>query len=131
MDVPATPLGLADEVSSLDPTPLYAFGHGRSYTSFAWEAVESSAAPEIDTDGSYDLTVTVRNTGDRAGAEVVQLYLHDPVASVTRPDVRLIGYRRLELSPGRRPARPSTSTRNCRRSPTVRGAGWSNRARWS
>nr|WSY52445.1 glycoside hydrolase family 3 C-terminal domain-containing protein [Streptomyces sp. NBC_00886] len=94
------PLGLADEVSSLDPTPLYAFGHGRSYTSFAWEAVESSAAPEIDTDGSYDLTVTVRNTGDRAGAEVVQLYLHDPVASVTRPDVRLIGYRRLELSPG-------------------------------
>ncbi|WP_329255988.1 glycoside hydrolase family 3 C-terminal domain-containing protein [Streptomyces sp. NBC_01478] len=93
------PLGLADEVSNLDPTPLYAFGHGLSYTNFAWEA-EDSAKQDLDTDGSYDLTVTVRNTGDRAGAEVVQLYLHDPVASVTRPDVRLIGYRRLELDPG-------------------------------
>jgi beta-xylosidase len=93
------PLGLADEVSSLDPTPLYAFGHGRSYTTFAWEAAEP-VDRAIDTDGSYDLTVTVTNTGDRAGAEVVQLYLHDPVASVTRPDVRLIGYRRLELGAG-------------------------------
>ncbi|MER6417476.1 glycoside hydrolase family 3 N-terminal domain-containing protein [Streptomyces sp. NPDC001137] len=92
------PLGLAGEVSNLDPTPLYAFGHGRSYTTFTWES-ESTGA-EIGTDGSYDVTVTVRNTGERAGAEVVQLYLHDPVASVTRPDVRLIGYRRLELEPG-------------------------------
>ncbi|MFI6660921.1 glycoside hydrolase family 3 N-terminal domain-containing protein [Streptomyces sp. NPDC050523] len=92
------PLGLAGEVSNLDPTPLYAFGHGRSYTSFAWESEPAQA--EIGTDGSYDVAVTVRNTGDRAGAEVVQLYLHDPVASVTRPDVRLIGYRRLELDPG-------------------------------
>ncbi|MBK6017778.1 glycoside hydrolase family 3 N-terminal domain-containing protein, partial [Streptomyces sp. MBT53] len=93
------PLGLADEVSSLDPTPLYPFGHGRSYTTFAWEPAESREL-EIDTNGSYDLTLTVRNTGDRAGAEVVQLYLHDPVASVTRPDVRLIAYQRLELAPG-------------------------------
>lgn len=93
------PLGLADEVSSLDPTPLYPFGHGRSYTTFEWEPAESREL-EIDTDGSYDLTLTVRNTGDRTGTEVVQLYLHDPVASVTRPDVRLIGYQRLELGPG-------------------------------
>ncbi|MGW0756798.1 beta-xylosidase/alpha-l-arabinosidase [Streptomyces sp. NPDC002814] len=92
------PLGLAGEVSNLDPTPLYAFGHGRSYTTFAWES--DAAEAEIGTDGSYEMTVTVRNTGDRAGAEVVQLYLHDPVASVTRPDVRLIGYRRVELEPG-------------------------------
>ncbi|MFJ9892406.1 glycoside hydrolase family 3 N-terminal domain-containing protein [Streptomyces sp. NPDC091280] len=93
------PLGLADEVSSLDPTPLYPFGHGRSYTCFTWETTQSPE-PVIDTDGSYDVTVTVRNTGDRAGTEVVQLYLHDPVASVTRPDVRLIAYQRLELTPG-------------------------------
>lgn len=92
------PLGLAGEVSNLDPTPLYAFGHGRSYTTFAWES--DSEGAEIGTDGSYDVSVTVRNTGERAGAEVVQLYLHDPVASVTRPDVRLIGYQRLELEPG-------------------------------
>ncbi|MET8942272.1 glycoside hydrolase family 3 N-terminal domain-containing protein [Streptomyces sp. NPDC004542] len=93
------PLGLADEVSNLDPTPLYPFGHGRSYTTFAWEDF-AGTDPEIGTDGSYDVSLTVRNTGDRAGAEVVQLYLHDPVASVTRPDVRLIGYRRVELEPG-------------------------------
>ncbi|MFF4401157.1 glycoside hydrolase family 3 N-terminal domain-containing protein [Streptomyces sp. NPDC001480] len=93
------PLGLADEVSNLDPTPMYPFGHGRSYTTFGWEDF-AGTDPEIGTDGSYDLTLTVRNTGDRAGAEVVQLYLHDPVASVTRPDVRLIGYRRVELEPG-------------------------------
>ncbi|MDC0765788.1 glycoside hydrolase family 3 N-terminal domain-containing protein [Streptomyces sp. HD] len=97
------PLGLAGEVSNLDPTPLYAFGHGRSYTSFTWSdftGEEGGPAPEIGTDGSYDVSATIRNTGDRAGAEVVQLYLHDPVASVTRPDVRLIGYRRVELAPG-------------------------------
>ncbi|MDN3024598.1 glycoside hydrolase family 3 N-terminal domain-containing protein [Streptomyces sp. S.PB5] len=93
------PLGLAGEVSNLDPTPLYAFGHGRSYTTFTWENVEGTEE-NIGTEGSYDLTVTVRNTGDREGAEVVQLYLHDPVASVTRPDVRLIGYQRVELAPG-------------------------------
>ncbi|MBX9396968.1 glycoside hydrolase family 3 C-terminal domain-containing protein [Streptomyces sp. TRM72054] len=94
------PLGLAGEVSNLDPTPLYPFGHGRSYTTFEWSEVEGTPETTIPTDGSYDLSVTVRNTGDRTGAEVVQLYLHDPVASVTRPDVRLIGYRRLELEPG-------------------------------
>ncbi|MEV5548928.1 glycoside hydrolase family 3 N-terminal domain-containing protein [Streptomyces sp. NPDC052309] len=100
------PLGLAGEVSNLDPTPLYAFGHGRSYTTFAWEdftggeETGTEVGTEIATDGSYDVSLTVRNTGDRPGAEVVQLYLHDPVASVTRPDLRLVGYRRVELAPG-------------------------------
>lgn len=94
------PLGLAGEVSSLDPTPLYAFGHGRSYTAFSWEDFRGAERTDIGTDGSLDLSLTVRNTGDLAGAEVVQLYLHDPVAAVTRPDVRLIGYQRVELAPG-------------------------------
>ncbi|MFJ9136778.1 glycoside hydrolase family 3 N-terminal domain-containing protein [Streptomyces sp. NPDC102256] len=93
------PLGLANEVSNLDPTPLHAFGHGLSYTSFAWEDFQGGDT-EITTDGSSEVSLTVRNTGDRDGTEVVQLYLHDPVASVTRPDVRLIGYRRLDLAPG-------------------------------
>ena len=48
--------------------------------------------------------VTVRNTGDRAGTEVVQLYLHDPVAQITRPVVRLIGYPGCRSSPARRRA---------------------------
>lgn len=93
------PLGLAGEVSNLDPTPLYPFGHGRSYTTFAWEDVDAPGTA-LGTDGSCDLSLTVRNTGGRAGADVVQLYLHDPVAGVTRPDVRLIGYQRLELPAG-------------------------------
>jgi len=95
------PLGLAGEVSNLDPTPLHPFGHGLTYTDFTWEDITRTPTDtEIGTDGSYDVSVTVRNTGPREGAEVVQLYLHDPVASVTRPDVRLIGYQRLELAPG-------------------------------
>ena len=99
------------EVSSIDPTPLYPFGHGLSYTQFDWEDVRvdgracggdgSSEEPaELPTDGALSLSLTVRNTGDRAGADVVQLYLHDPVAQVTRPVVRLIGYARVPLVPG-------------------------------
>ncbi|MCM2415655.1 glycoside hydrolase family 3 N-terminal domain-containing protein [Streptomyces sp. RKAG290] len=93
------PLGLANGVSNLDPTALYPFGHGLSYTSFAWEP-GAPAPQEIPTDGSADIELTVRNTGDRAGAEVVQLYVHDPVAQTTRPDSRLIGYARVPLDAG-------------------------------
>ncbi|MFJ8750393.1 glycoside hydrolase family 3 N-terminal domain-containing protein [Streptomyces sp. NPDC102441] len=93
------PLGRANGVSNLDPTPLYHFGHGLSYTSFAWEAGADVPA-ELATDGETDLAVTVRNTGDRDGAEVVQLYVHDPVAQTTRPEARLIGYARVPLAAG-------------------------------
>ncbi|MFE5093197.1 glycoside hydrolase family 3 N-terminal domain-containing protein [Streptomyces sp. NPDC056638] len=93
------PLGLANGVSNLDPTPLYPFGHGLSYTTFSWETGEPVPA-EIPTDGSADIEVTVRNTGDREGAEVVQLYVHDPVAQTTRPQAWLIGYARVELAAG-------------------------------
>ncbi|WP_406141366.1 glycoside hydrolase family 3 N-terminal domain-containing protein [Streptomyces sp. NBC_01089] len=93
------PLGLAGAVSNLDPTPLYPFGHGLSYTSFAWDPVGPVPA-ELPTDGSADIALTVRNTGDREGAEVVQLYLHDPVAQTTRPDMRLVGYARVALGAG-------------------------------
>lgn len=89
------PLGLVGAASNLDPTPLYPFGHGRSYTTFEWTDFEGGDFEGED----CDVSVTVRNTGDRPGAEVVQLYLHDPVASVTRPDMRLIAYQRLELEP--------------------------------
>ncbi|MZE80408.1 hypothetical protein GTY57_26615, partial [Streptomyces sp. SID5475] len=109
----APQLGLHNEASSLDPTPLYPFGHGLSYTSFAWtggavEAADGSAAHAadgdgtvlLDTDGEATVRLTVRNTGDRPGTETVQLYLHDPVARTTRPVNRLIGYARVPLGPG-------------------------------
>ncbi|HEY1175699.1 MAG TPA: fibronectin type III-like domain-contianing protein, partial [Phytomonospora sp.] len=74
---------------------------GLSYTSFTWEHPRISDG-ETGTDGSVEVSVEVVNTGERAGAEVVQLYLHDPVAQVTRPVVRLVGYGKVALAPGER-----------------------------
>jgi beta-xylosidase len=98
-------LGRRTDVSSIDPTPSYPFGHGLSYTSFVWEDVTVAGRPAEDvvhirTDGSLAVAVTVRNTGARSGADVVQLYLHDPVAQVTRPVIRLVGYAKVALEPG-------------------------------
>lgn len=96
----APPLGqYSQRVSNLDPTPAFPFGHGLSYTSFSYENLRASTA-EIDTEGSVELTVTVRNTGPRDGDEVVQLYVADPVASVTRPVTQLIGFARVGLAAG-------------------------------
>jgi beta-glucosidase len=87
------------EISNLDPTPLFPFGHGRSYTSFEVGDLRISAA-EVPTDGEFTVSVRVRNTGDRAGDEVVQLYLRDVVAQVTRPVRQLVGFARVPLEPG-------------------------------
>ncbi|WNI19527.1 glycoside hydrolase family 3 N-terminal domain-containing protein [Actinacidiphila sp. ITFR-21] len=92
-------LGQASEVSSIDPTPAFGFGHGLTYTTFRWSELEVERL-RAATDGEIRLAFTVRNTGARAGTEVAQLYLHDPVASVVQPVQRLIGYRRLDLAPG-------------------------------
>ncbi|MFF8563460.1 glycoside hydrolase family 3 N-terminal domain-containing protein [Streptomyces albidoflavus] len=94
----AARLGHVSEVSRVDPTPAFGFGHGLTYTTFAWSdlVVEREQAP---TDGEFTLSCTVRNTGGREGTEVVQVYLHDPVASVVQPVRRLIGYVRLGLRP--------------------------------
>jgi beta-xylosidase len=92
-------LGHRTDVSTTDPTALFPFGHGLSYTAFEWSEVTASAT-EVPTDGALNVSLTVRNTGELAGADVVQLYLHDPVAQVTRPVVRLIGYARVPLRPG-------------------------------
>ncbi|MEV2253972.1 glycoside hydrolase family 3 N-terminal domain-containing protein [Streptomyces sp. NPDC050147] len=94
----APPLGHRGEASSLDPTPLFPFGHGLSYTTFAWDV--SPVPGELPTDGEVTVRVTVTNTGGHSGAEVVQLYLHDPVGRVARPVVRLVGYARVPLAPG-------------------------------
>ena len=85
--------------SSVDPTPLFAFGHGLSYTTFGYSDLMLSA-DDVPTDGAVEISCTVRNTGDAAGTEVVQLYLGDPVASVVRPVRWLAGFARVPLAPG-------------------------------
>ncbi|PPF28068.1 glycoside hydrolase family 3 N-terminal domain-containing protein [Rathayibacter sp. AY1A3] len=91
-------LGGPSDVTSADSTPVRPFGHGLSYTAFARTelAVEESAP----TDGSFTATVRVRNTGERAGTDLVQLYARDVFASVTRPVAQLLGYARVALEPG-------------------------------
>jgi beta-glucosidase len=86
-------------VSNLDPTPLFPFGHGRSYTTFALDDLRISAA-SVTTDGEFEVAARVRNTGDRPGDEVVQLYLRDVVAQVTRPVRQLTGFARVPLEAG-------------------------------
>jgi beta-xylosidase len=92
-------LGGATKVSSSDPTPLYAFGHGLTWTTFAYADLALDAGT-IPSDASVKISATVRNDGPRAGTEVVQLYLSDPVASVVRPSRWLAGWARVRLEPG-------------------------------
>jgi beta-glucosidase len=81
--------------------PLYPFGHGLSYTTFKLENLK--VAPEkIGPAGQATVTVDVVNTGSRAGDEVVQLYVHDKVASVSRPVKELRGFERVSVGPGER-----------------------------
>jgi beta-glucosidase len=86
-------------ISVVDPSPLFPFGHGLSYTTFDYADLRLSAA-KVPADGELDISCLVRNTGDHAGAEVVQLYLDDPVAQVARPIIQLAGFARVPLEPG-------------------------------
>lgn len=79
--------------------PLYPFGFGLSYTTFALSPPRLSAA-SIGTGGTTTVSVDVRNSGARAGDEVVQLYIRDKVSSVTRPIKELKGFERVTLKPG-------------------------------
>ncbi|WSS24229.1 glycoside hydrolase family 3 C-terminal domain-containing protein [Streptomyces sp. NBC_01190] len=95
----AARLGQVSEVSSIDPTPAFGFGHGLTYTTFRWSDLDVDEL-HTHTGGDVRLSFTVRNTGRRGGTEVAQVYLHDPVASVVQPVQRLIGYQRVELAAG-------------------------------
>jgi beta-xylosidase len=112
--------------SSVDPTPLFALGHGLSYTTFEYTdldiravtapgqpsleavgadeidhaAVAGPARPTVPTDGAVEVRCTVRNSGTRAGTEVVQLYMSSPVAQVVRPAHWLAGFARVPLEAG-------------------------------
>ncbi|GAA5203566.1 beta-glucosidase [Microbacterium jejuense] len=95
----ASKLARRNEVSNIDPTPAYAFGHGLGYSSFEWVDAAASA-DTLTADGEVTVSIEVANTGGRDGVEVVQLYLHDPAASVVRPVQRLIAYARVPLAAG-------------------------------
>ncbi|HSS36658.1 MAG TPA: glycoside hydrolase family 3 N-terminal domain-containing protein [Patescibacteria group bacterium] len=83
-------------------TPLWPFGHGRSYTTFALSRLELDRT-ELATDaGELRVSVDVANVGTRAGDEVVQLYARDEEATVARPVLELRGFRRVSLAPGER-----------------------------
>jgi len=82
-------------------TPLFPFGHGLSYTTFRLSNLALSA-PRISPTGSINVSVDVENTGQRAGDEVVQIYIRDLVASRVRPVKELKGFERVTLRPGER-----------------------------
>jgi beta-glucosidase len=79
--------------------PLFPFGYGLSYTTFDVSNLKLSSS-SMSQRGSVLATVDVKNTGDRAGDDVVQLYIHDPVASISQPIRRLRGFQRVPLDPG-------------------------------
>lgn len=76
--------------------PQFPFGHGLSYTTFLYENLQITKGDNQ----SVTATVTVRNTGNRPGAEVMQLYVHDDASSVERPDKELKGFQKVMLQPG-------------------------------
>jgi beta-glucosidase len=79
--------------------PLYPFGYGLSYTAFAYQGV-SLSSPNAGPDDAVHVTVRVRNTGHRAGDEVVQLYVQHLGSTVERPQIELEGFRRVRIEPG-------------------------------
>jgi len=92
------PTGRGDDYTDLSGKPQFPFGYGLSYTTFKYTNLRLSPA-RIDPNGMTQVSVDVENTGSRKGDEVVQLYLHRPVASVTRPVKELKGFKRVTLNP--------------------------------
>jgi beta-glucosidase len=80
-------------------TPLFAFGHGLSYTTFEYSPLwlESDT---VDVNGEARISLTITNTGKRPGTEIMQLYAADMATGVTLPAQQLIGFARLNLEPG-------------------------------
>lgn len=92
------PTGRGDDYTDISGKPLFPFGFGLSYTTFQYSNLKISPS-KIAPNGTAVVSVDVENTGQRSGEEVVQLYLHRPVASVTRPVKELKGFRRVTLHP--------------------------------
>jgi beta-xylosidase len=96
----AAGLGHRSQVSDVDPTPLFPFGHGLSYAPVTWAGVRPCSPPQWPADDCCQFSVTLRNDAAIPAAEVVQVYLHDPVAEVARPVQQLIAAARVEVPPG-------------------------------
>jgi beta-glucosidase len=82
-------------------TPLYPFGYGLSYTKFAYENINVSPK-QITRNENLIVSVDVTNTGKVAGEEIVQLYIQDKVASITRPVKELKDFKKISLQPGQK-----------------------------
>ncbi len=96
----AATLAQRSAVSVVDPTPVFPFGHGLSYAVATWVDVERRSPARWPTDGVCQIAVTLRNDTAVTTSEVVQVYLHDPVAEVARPVRQLIAAARVGLAPG-------------------------------
>lgn len=93
------PTGRGDDYLDLTGQPLFPFGFGLSYTTFEYSNLSISPA-EVSADGGATIHCVVRNSGARAGDEVVQVYIRDVLASVARPVMQLAGFTRIHLEPG-------------------------------
>ena len=96
---PQTSLGMSAFHLDAGFEPLFPFGYGLSYTEFSYDNIQCSAN-EIAIGESFTVSATLRNTGNLAADEVVQLYVRDLVGSVTRPVRELKGFKRVHLEPG-------------------------------
>lgn len=93
------PTGRGDDYTDMSGKPLFPFGFGLSYSTFEYSNLRIKPGT-IGVGGRVEISADIQNTGDRGGEEVVQLYLHDPIASVTRPVKELRGFKRVRIEPG-------------------------------
>jgi len=92
------PTGRGDDYYNLTGEPLFPFGFGLSYTSFEYSDLKLSKS-EISPGDEVKVSCVIENTGEVSGDEVVQLYIHDTLASVARPVIELKGFTRVSLNP--------------------------------